>query len=220
MNATTETPIFINCGRCGGQGGFACFGHIDNGVCFECGGAKGHWSTVEAEAKEDRAREQRAARKEAKRAAAEAAFLAEHEGLAEALETDHHIVDDLAATLRDCGSISEKQVALAMKIAREQAERAQARAEEPQEPVVEGRGPVVGEIVHIRSEEVRFGGNASLSVKVLIADDRGFRLWGTAPKSIRDEISKGARVSLTATLTAKEDGFGFFSRPSKAAILD
>ena len=220
MPAPTTTPIFVPCPRCGGEGGFECYGHIDAGRCFKCGGAQGHWSTVEREERLARQREQRAARKEAKRAKAEADFLAEHDGLAEALQTDHHIVADLADTLRDCGSISEKQVALVMKIAKEVAEREAERAAQPKEPVVEGRGPVVGEIVHIRSEEVYFGGRASLSVKVLIADDRGFRLWGTAPKAIRDEIEKGARVSLTATLAAKEDGFGFFSRPSKAAILD
>lgn len=216
--ATTETPLFVPCPRCGGQGGFECYGHIDNGTCFKCGGAQGYWSTVEREERLARQREQRAARKEAKRAKAEADFLAQHEGLAEALQTDHYIVDDLAATLRDCGSISEKQVALAHKIAKEVAEREAERAAQPKEPVVEGRGPVAGTVVHLRWEDSPY--NGSLVGKMLVADDRGFRLWGTVPRSLRDEIEKGQRVGFTATLAAKENGFGFFSRPSKAAILD
>lgn len=48
-----------------------------------------------------------------------AAFLADNPGLKEALELDHHILRDLKDKLETYGDLSERQVALALKIANE-----------------------------------------------------------------------------------------------------
>lgn len=49
----------------------------------------------------------------------QAKFLAEHPGLETALATDHYIVRDIAARFQQWGSLSEKQVALVLKLAGE-----------------------------------------------------------------------------------------------------
>lgn len=217
-----ETPVFVPCGRCGGQGGFACYGHIYNGVCFECDGARGHWSTVEHEARLAKRREQARARRAAKRAAEAAqraevgqAFLSQHEGLAQALETDHSISADLKEKVLHFGSLSEAQIALAMKIAAEAAEAATV----VQVEVVEGRGSVTGSVTSVKWEEDGFSYHGGMVCKIVVLDDRGFRLYGTAPKAIRESVEKGSKISFTATLVAKEEGFGFFQRATAATIL-
>ena len=44
------------CGRCGGEGVIPSFGHIDKGICFQCGGAGWFSKTVRAYTEEERAK--------------------------------------------------------------------------------------------------------------------------------------------------------------------
>ncbi len=136
---------------------------------------------------------------------------------------------------------SEKMInALKVQIA-ERAARAAAKAEAP--AVVEGRQVLSGEIVSIKTVENDFGS----ATKVVIQEDRGFRLYGTLQKDIAHEIywalhekleadgysiydqgpevwfeaAKGKKVSFTATVEVSKDdhSFGFFSRPTKGQVL-
>lgn len=218
----SETRVFIKCNRCGGRGRIEAFGHVYSGVCFSCEGKAGHWSTVEREERLAKRREKDRERREAKRAAEREAkraeglaFLAEHEGLAEALEAEHRIAQDLKASVLEYGSLSEAQVALAMKIAEQVAE----REAQPASEVVEGRGEVTGKILSIKWEDNDFSYSGGMVCKIVVADERGFRLYGTAPRAIAGEIEVGSRVAFTATLTAREAGFGFFKRPTGAKVL-
>jgi hypothetical protein len=88
--------------------------------------------------------------------------------------------------------------------------------------VPEGRIEITGEVVSIKHQDGDYG----VATKLLVKDDRGFKVWGSAPKSIDDTFShtptlvKGARVKLTATVTQSDDkGFGFYKRPAKAEII-
>lgn len=55
--------------------------------------------------------------------------------------------------------------------------------------------------------------------KMLVQDDRGFKVWGTVPGSIAAD--KGDEIKFVANVEASDDDpkFGFFKRPRKAVTL-
>lgn len=79
----------------------------------------------------------------------------------------------------------------------------------------EGRVEITGSILCFKWQSSDYGD----VLKMLVQDDRGFRVWGTVPKSL-DDAERGSRVTFTATLTqsSRDAKFGFFKRPTKAAI--
>lgn len=107
-----------------------------------------------------------------------------------------------------------------------QAERAQS------ESVPQGKAPVTGEVISAKQKDTPFG----VQTKMMVRDDRGFKVFGTAPNSILQQIRttedgivtidldnlKGKRVSFNANLKPSDDDetFGFFSRPSKAKLIE
>lgn len=146
-------------------------------------------------------------------------LLAETPGLAEALETDHYIVQDIARRFHGSNpTLSEKQVALVFKLQREAAERAVERAEQEAKatPVVEGKGVVVtGKVLTTKWQQ----GYYDSVLKMLVLDDRGFKVWGTVPSAL--EVERQDRVSFTANIEVSDDDetFGFFKRPRLAVNL-
>ena len=146
----------------------------------------------------------------------------------EALDHDHYIVRDIRSKFRKYHSISVKQWALVKKIKREDAEREARFAEERAKckpipaAVLDGRTRITGEIVSTKWQDNAFGG----AYKMLVKDDRGFKVWGTVPRSIDDDVYEGRRdektlrVEFDAKIEASRDDetFGFFSRPTKAAV--
>lgn len=54
MNGRLYADCKMACPRCGGQGEIPAFGHIDQGVCFKCGGAKYFYNTFRAYTVEER----------------------------------------------------------------------------------------------------------------------------------------------------------------------
>ncbi len=83
-------------------------------------------------------------------------------------------------------------------------------------PVVEGRGVISGEVISVKFQENQYGG----SLKMLVMDDRKFKVWGTVPAALED-VARGDHVTLTATLVKSDDDdtFGFYSRPAKASAI-
>lgn len=151
---------------------------------------------------------------------------ADYPGLEQALTTNHHIVDDIRFRLLARGEISEKQVALVFKIAQQEAERAQRVADREAEAaalaasgvrVPTGRGTVEGTILSVREQEGAYG----FQIKVLVQADEGWKVWGTLPRSLWEDARVGARITFKATITASDDDpvFGFFSRPTNAALV-
>lgn len=82
--------------------------------------------------------------------------------------------------------------------------------------IEEGRQSFVGEVLSTKWQDSDFGP----VYKMLVQDDRGFKLWGTCPAAI--DPSRGDHVAFVATATPSKDDpkFGFFKRPSKAVILE
>lgn len=81
--------------------------------------------------------------------------------------------------------------------------------------VVEGKQEIVGVVLSQYWKDTDYG----MRQVMVVLDDRGFKVWGSVPASI--DPKDGYRVKFNAGVTAgNEFGFGFFSRPSKAEILD
>lgn len=226
-----DEALAIRCGRCGGSGIISAYIPVNGGVCFGCGGAGVERNTTVGEERRrdretvnrmnrkalrnEKERAARVAKAEAERAEAatkRAAFLAEHEGLADALAA---LPGDFGVSLRvalaDRGSLTDNQVAAAYRVAAEVADRGEAA------PVVEGRGTVTGTVRSVKVAYTDFGD----TLKMIVEDDRGFRVYGTVPAAIADDVETGSRVEFVARTVASDDDktFGFFSRPSKARIL-
>ena len=105
----------------------------------------------------------------------------------------------------------------APKVAAAAAQRAAEQAElDAAEPCPTGRVEITGEILAIKLQEGYYGD----TWKMLVKDDRGFKVWGSIPSSLH--ASRGVRVSFMAAVepSADDDKFGFFKRPTKAVNLD
>ena len=105
----------------------------------------------------------------------------------------------------------------APKVAAAAAQRAAEQAElDAAEPCPTGRVEITGEILTIKLQEGYYGD----TWKMLVKDDRGFKVWGSIPSSLH--ASRGVRVSFMAAVepSADDDKFGFFKRPTKAVNLD
>lgn len=177
--------------------------------------------------------------------------LDENPGLAEAFEVDHYIIADIGRRFRSSTpELSEKQIALVLKIAAEQVVRAAERAEQDAlaQPVVTGNGVVIeGKVLSTKYVDSEYGG----ALKMLVLDDRHFKVWGSVPSAISsvplpedDEdrrvnaeraakgwdpihtnfrgLAHGDRVRFTANVEASDDDetFGFFKRPRLAELLE
>jgi hypothetical protein len=84
------------------------------------------------------------------------------------------------------------------------------------------RAVVTGEVLTIK-EKPGWGYYDRASWKMLVRDDRGFKVWGTAPQALFDaEFESGDRVKFEALIAASDDdpAFGFFNRPTKAELLE
>jgi hypothetical protein len=135
-------------------------------------------------------------------------------------------LSDLNYKLHQYGELSERQIAAAKRTIIEDTEKNDARiarktaeAAEPKTAAPEGRVTVTGEIVSIKTYDGYMHG--TVSVKMLVKDDRGFKVWSTLPDSIW-QAEKGNRVTFTATLTLAADDpyFAKAKRPTKAEILE
>ena len=172
-----------------------------------------------------RAAEARIRRRESDRKQrARAAFLQDHPGLEEALATQHHITNNLSASLLAWGNLSPAQIELAFKIAKRVAEDA-AKPVEINIPAPEGLVTVQGTIIQAKFYPNSFGGAFKMTVKVV--EEKGVWLcFGTIPASLNDEQGlivglKGKTVRFLATLKRGNDAhFALFSRPRKAEIVE
>jgi hypothetical protein len=147
--------------------------------------------------------------------------------LAKALDTDHYISRDLKASFEKWGNLSAKQLALVFKLEADVAKKAAEAAAEAANPRVKEPVPetseritVTGKLISYRWEKNRYAYAGEDTLKMLVEDDRGFRLWGTMPSSLGD-AERGDRVTFCAAVTRskKDEFFGFTKRPTKGKIL-
>lgn len=238
-------PVWEDCHRCAGYGYIPGFEHVENAVCFGCYGGKG--KMVSAKTQAGRCRTERKNHREAnaqakiaeqerqERDAQRAEWTAAHADVVEALKG---MKGDFAIDMRDqieyYGKLSEKQAAAVLRIAQENAERAEKAVEVPA-----GREVITGKILSVKRTESHYGYTPTVNYRATIEDDRGFRVNGNLPGALIEDlftmweqehttshsdrehwedIAKGVRVTLTATLEPKETGFGFWKRAARASI--
>lgn len=235
-----DAMVLWPCGRCGGTGNVG-FGNVFGGICFKCNGSQGTMLTVKEARKRTKAAAQRAARAERKliakqefhnqqmeRAEAVYPILA---GWLESISEDNFMLD-LWTKAFDY-ELTGKQIAAAAANLQRKIDRAEQRAAEKAalSEVQVGKQTITGTIVTVKYQDSQYGG----SWKMLVLDDRNFKVWGTVPTAIfdqqRDEAAegenpfaehlKGRKVSFNAAVTASDDDktFGFFKRPTKATLL-
>lgn len=175
-------------------------------------------------------------------------FLSENEGLEATLDlgdsnsNDYELrtLANLKKNLNRYGSLTEKQIAFANKLAeatrtgetkaKKEAEREARYAEaieerskrlESAEPWTSGRTEIEGKIVSVREGDPY---TQYATDKMLVELDDGRRCWGSIPSFVLREEDyedledlKGRRVAFRAriTLAAEDQYFAFYSRPTK-----
>ena len=95
---------------------------------------------------------------------------------------------------------------------------------------------ITGEVLSVKWKDSYYGG----AWKMLVKDDRGFKVWGTRPESLagdaghfmveddtdeyaaREGVKPGDRITFKATTEPSKDDdyFGFFKRPTGAEIIE
>lgn len=142
------------------------------------------------------------------------------------------IINDIVGKLVKYGSLSEKQLNYVRKLAddittgntrekrkkereaRWEAERASAQ------PCPSGRAQIEGVVIKLREPDEYA---AFPAWKMLLKDNRGFRVWGSVPRALNNlEVDRGDKVRFTAILTPSNDDpkFGFYKRPSNAELVE
>lgn len=117
----------------------------------------------------------------------------------------------------------------------ERAERAEEAGDPEPSPVIEGRIDIEGRIVAMKNVDSVYGS----TTKMLVLDDRGFKVWGTFPDGLTNPlferaVDEGAtdiaswiraggigRIRFRAAVERSRDDetFGFFKRPTKAEAI-
>lgn len=223
------------CMKCGGTGVYVGHSSItwkrgDAGEapwCFDCNGVGYHDVRVssirarvrrEVKRAEEMEREAVEALREAARREQEVTeWISNHtdvwQWLAEHAERSRFAFD-LIQSLNERGSLSDRQVEAVRKaIARDEATATGA-------DVPEGRETVTGEVVTLKEVEDNYSPYGGTIIKMVVLDDRGFKVYGTRPSSLAG-VDRGSRVTFTAALAPSDDDpkFGFFKRPTKAATI-
>lgn len=152
----------------------------------------------------------------ASRAEERTAYLAEHPGLAEALATDHHIVRDIAQRFTEYGQLTDRQLALVLKISNDVAHPPPEDKHVPA-PRPDGRMTFTGRVLSLKSYESQYGTQMKLCVRVE-AGEGCWLAWGTCPASILADAAgrvRGALVEITAALLpGREEHFALLKRPA------
>lgn len=235
------------CGKCGGSGRWGGTYSPMGGVCFGCNGAgkvNGRLYTPRKRVALDKANEKREQRKQEKRQQKRNAALAEslktypdaHRVSAEILDyieahgldsaEDHFggFIVDVSRKIEQYGA-TEAQATSLVSAYNKRKDILDKRAEDKARLVAapDGRQTITGEVVHATIRDTVYG----TTWKMIVLDDRQFKVWSTVPKAIIDEVPhvdalKGARVTYTGTLEVsdKDETFAFAKRPSNARILE
>lgn len=90
----------------------------------------------------------------------------------------------------------------------------------PKSDCPQGEVVITGTVISTKWQESPYYGRSG-TLKMLVQDDRGFKVYGTAPSSL-DAKLQGERVTFTATVTPSQNdpNFGFYSRPKKSAFIN
>lgn len=147
-----------------------------------------------------------------------AEYKATHEADWDALaaSTNPFVIDVLSKGRR-YGNLSDRQLDAIVRSIAKDLEPKPERA--PKVPVPEGRQTITGRIVKVAVQRNDFGSRYVITV-VVTTPAGEFAVWGTHPSAIQ-KAEPGDTVTFVATVerSDRDESFGFFKRPIKAAIL-
>ena len=167
----------------------------------------------------------------------------DRDGMEEPARTvyDHHIVSDIRSRLWRYGSVSDRQVDLVREIYDRTAAQPEPEPEPAKVPVPVGTHQIEGKILGMRYQESQWGGQVKMLVEVETPEGN-YKVWGTLPAALRDlyridhgpmlangthdvfhrPVGVGAKIRFSASCerSADDDAFGFFSRPTKAEVVE
>ncbi|MET4240333.1 hypothetical protein [Bradyrhizobium sp. RT10b] len=145
---------------------------------------------------------------------------------AESDRREESIIRDIVGKLVKYGSLSPAQFGLLGKLADAITRRSEIDAQRAAEnaaaapvPVCEKRMTVEGTVLSIRTPDYQRGDCGP--VRMLVQHPTGWKVWGSVPSAVLPDLSKGSRIRFDAAVKVsdKDSKFGFFSRPTKAAVL-
>ena len=232
----TDTTVQY-CGRCNGTGYLSHYMHIHGGICYDCEGHPERTYTYAELRKKDRDWVNRTNRTILKRVldqqeadARLAKFNEEHPGVSEIVarlaKGENHFALSIERALEDKGTLTENQLNAILRMNEQQ--KAKATEKSLAEPVPAGKHTITGTILSTKWVENNFSYHGSGTLKMVVQDDRGFKVYGTVPNALttREDGTyysdlRNSRVTFTATLEPSQDDdkFGFYKRPTKAQLI-
>ncbi len=161
------------------------------------------------------------------------------EGIEEVKPQHREAFESITRQLVRRGSLSPKQVDYLIKmwewrLDEDQPEVEEIEVEVTPVPESDDRIQITGTVISHRFQESDYG----TQHKMLVEDDRGFRVWGTVPSSIEGgqeigwteeewpifapTLDEGDRVTFSAKVERSRDdeSFGFYKRPTKAEVVE
>jgi len=140
----------------------------------------------------------------------------------------HPFLDDMVRSLYKWGTLFPNQANAVRKFIANENKPKPAPEPEPTTPLIEGRREITGTVVSTKWQNSMYGE----TLKMLVREADGNKVWGTVPSSItdagylvmssQDDALKGKTVTFTAKVerSADDEHFGFFSRPTKASVIE
>ncbi len=234
------------CYRCGGAGGSDAWRHT-GWTCYQCGGSgdlgleKINLYTLEKIAKLDATREKRRATADAKRKAK--AKAAETKRQAELIETQAEnratypdavkILDrdDLKGFLADIKEkhdtghrLTERMAEAVLSAFEKMQERAESDTmiKQFESATTEqgfGRQDIKAALLSVKAYPDSYSYSRDAFIyKSLFITEHGFKIFGTCPRGVVWPDDRGTVFKFRATIEFKEEGFGFYKRPTPAII--
>lgn len=147
---------------------------------------------------------------------------------------EHRTIRDIVGKLVKYGSISTAQTNYLRKLldkiatgdtaaARQEAYKAERAAQEAAAlpvPVTDKRIVIRGKVLTVREQDSNYFYNA-VDLKCLVMAEDGWKVWGTLPRAFGTDV-QGRTVEFSAKVKRSDNDpkFGFFSRPTKAQLID
>lgn len=136
---------------------------------------------------------------------------------------EENIITDIVGKLVQYGNLSDAQINFVRKLCTAIERRDETKATREAEhaaakplPVSDKRVNIKGKVISIRKADPL---NGLMYFKMLVQHEDGWKVWGSIPNSITPNVGDMVEFSAAVKASDKDNKFGFFSRPTKAAVL-
>lgn len=126
---------------------------------------------------------------------------------------------DIVGKLVKYGSVTDKAMNFLRSLVTRIGQRAEIEAKRAEEAALaadcpKGRVQISGEVVTTRMQDGYYGS----TLKMLVKDNSGFKVWGTVPSNVA--VEKGDQITFMAAVEPSKDDckFGFFKRPTQTVV--